>query len=558
MQGRALFRLITSAFLLLTAGCQEILNFISPEELIEMRNRKTWGACSKERIPSFAYAHRLNNRELRNTLRDLSGSTQTFVSDFPLDQKSHGFDTNAYLHSFTEAYGEKLFGAAESVANVIIPTSGTGGILNCNPATTNTTAVNTCVTQVLGPFASRAYRRPSTAQEITRFQTLVRDQIAAGDTLHLAMRAGVTAILVSPKFIYRLELDPDPNSEQARDLTGYELASRMSYFIWGSIPDSQLTSAAANGALLNETVLVQQVDRMLSDSKSQELTNGFGAQWLGLAELESVTPSTALFPQYSTQVRDGMMQETLLYFDHFVDNALPVGQMLTSKFTYLNQNLAQFYGIPGVAGTNYRWVSTQGTPRTGLLSQGSILTLTSQPNKTSPIRRGVWALETLMCQPPPAPPPGVEADLPPPEPGMSVREVLAMHRSNPTCAACHNMMDPIGLGLENFNAVGLFRSQDESGNTIDSSGELVNGSTFIGASELGTALAEQDQFRQCMTEHLMRYAVGRSLTSSDNCEIDEIAGEIKGTSDDTLKGIIRRIVLNEMFRKRMSEGESYE
>lgn len=367
-----------------------------------------------------------------------------------------------------------------------------------------------CQQTILSQFAKRAWRRPPTDAEVASLVSLVDLAHSQGDTAEAGIRLALQRVLVSPQFVFRVEVDPDPNSAKPRPLTGWELATRLSYFLWSSMPDAELFEAAESGKLASDPKeLERQAQRMLDDPKAIALTDNFAGQWLFTRALGDQDPDYTLFPAYDDELESAMRAETRRYFQAFLTEDVPMDQFLVADFTYVNDRLAEFYGLPPVnSPTDLVRVSLANSPRRGFLTQGSFLRVTSRPKRTSPVLRGKWVLDNLLCTPPRPPPPGVEGL---PE-GMtttgSIRDRLEAHRSNPICASCHRSMDPIGFGLDNFDAIGHYRTAD-AGFPINANGELTDGTVFDGAIEMTQQLAANPGVYRCMVQKLYTYT-GRS------------------------------------------------
>jgi hypothetical protein len=362
-------------------------------------------------------------------------------------------------------------------------------------------------------------------------------------------------LLVDPNFLYRFEQEPAglaPGTVYA--IGDLELASRLSFFLWSSIPDDELLAVAVDGRLHDPAVLAAQVERLLADDKAQRFVESFAGQWLKLRELDDV-PSQD--PDFDADLRGAFRAETELMFGHVLRERRSVLELLDADYTYLNERLAAHYGIGGVRDSYMRRVELPAdSPRRGLLGHGSILTATSAPNRTSPVVRGQWIVQNILGAAVPTPPPGVEADLAKEASeaegltGDTVRERLEMHRANPTCAACHSIMDPLGLALENFDLVGRWREQ-EDGHPIDATAELTDGTKLTGAADLRRALlSRSDAFVTAVTERLLTYALGRELEYYDRPAVRSIvrAADRDGT---TLAALIQAIVASEPFQKRI-------
>ncbi len=400
--------------------------------------------------------------------------------------------------------------------------------------------------QVLERIASRAFRRPVGKEELQRLVDLAKKVRESNGTYEEGIQVAIQAILVSPFFIYRVEANRNGTGPQP--LNDYELATRLSYFLWSSMPDDQLFRDAWGGKLKDPKILEQHARRMLKDPRSKRFVENFAGQWLQLRNLDQVNPDPKLFPKFTESIRELMKQETLLFVGGILSEDLPVTAMLDGQFTFLNEELAGYYGIRGVTGEQFRPVSLKGTPRGGLLTQGSILTVTSNPSRTSPVKRGKWVLDNLLGTPPPAAP----ADVPQLEKVKltgTLRQQMEQHRVDPACASCHKLMDPVGFALENFDAVGRWRDQDR-GSAIDASGVLPDGTAFNGAADLRQRLAKDrlDLFVRCVTEKMMIYALGRGLEYYDKCEVDKIVGQLE-RDDLRFSTLIVSIVLSDPFRK---------
>ncbi|HUE14918.1 MAG TPA: DUF1592 domain-containing protein, partial [Planctomycetaceae bacterium] len=426
-------------------------------------------------------------------------------------------------------------------------------ILICSPESDGT--VSECATRILTAFATRAFRRPPEPGEITPYVELTL-AAAKDDPFDRAIQTGLTAILVSPQFLFRIEQQGSPGEGSDPVAIGaYELASRLSYFLWSSMPDNELLRLAGNRSLLKRDVLEAQVGRMLRDAKSQALVANFAVQWLNLTQLDVAAPSRRVFKEFDSELRADMRRETELFFESIVHEDRSILELLSGRYTFLNERLAKLYGIPGIEGSRFRLVSLDGYPRAGVLTQPSILTLTSQPTRTSPVKRGKWILETFLGSAPPPPP----ADVPElaatqkSNPKASLREQLAIHRQSAKCSICHKVMDPLGFGLENFDGIGRWRDQEKN-RPIDASGTLPGGESFRGPVELVGVLGKrQDAFRRHLTRTLLTYALGRGLEYYDACAVDQIV-EATRQGGDRFSVLVNEIVRSEPFLKRRGGG----
>jgi mono/diheme cytochrome c family protein len=387
-------------------------------------------------------------------------------------------------------------------------------IFTCKPASTN--QERGCATEILRRLATQAYRGPvrDDLNDLLNFYAQAR---ADGGDFETGIRFGIQGILANPRFVFRMEQAPQSANDVYR-LTDIDLASRLSFFLWGTLPDQELLKAAGDGMLRNATVLEKQVKRMLADPRSRALSTRFAAQWLRLQDVEKVRPDGLLYPNWDGSLTDGFVRETELFFDSIVRENRSVMDLLNADYTFVNERLARHYGIPNVTGPEFRRV-TLAEPRRGLLTQGSVLLLTSVADRTSPVQRGKWVLQVLLGAPPPPPPPNVPTfdDTKGTADGrlLSVRERMEAHRSNPACMSCHRVIDPIGLALENFDVVGRYRIKD-NGVAVDSTGLLYDGTAMEGPNGLRAALIKhRETFLITFAENLMTYALGRRLEAYD-------------------------------------------
>lgn len=421
---------------------------------------------------------------------------------------------------------------------------------------TDTVSVRQAASQVLRPILYRAFRRPVTDAEVDRFAGLVERTVTDDkETYEYGLYLAVQAILVSPDFLFRKEADPEGN-ETERSLNEYEVASRLSYFLWSSMPDDQLFQLAENKRLLDREVLRGQIERMLHDDKAASLGRNFASQWLNLRNLVDVRPNPEVFPEFDDALRTAMAKETELLFATIVKEDRSIEEFLAADFTFVNERLAKHYGISGVQGEEFVRVSLQGSQRTGVLTHASILTLTSNPGRTSPVKRGKWILENILGEAPPPAPPGVPAleESTKDVTGLSLRERLELHRKDPGCASCHKTMDPLGMGLENFDATGRWRDKD-SDKPVDASGDLPGGEKFSGPLELVSIIRnKREQFFRSFTERLMTYGLGRGLEYYDKCAVDH-AIEVMKSRGNRFSAVVEGIVTSDPFLKRSKTRE---
>ncbi len=416
-----------------------------------------------------------------------------------------------------------------------------------------------CAKKILAVIVRRAYRRPLTAADLEvplSFFQSGRNAAGSGDAFEAGIETALRFILTSPEFLFRVETDPaNAAPGSVYRVSDLELASRLSFFLWSSIPDDQLIDVAAHGKLHERATLEQQVRRMLADPRSQALSTNFAAQWLYLRNLSGASRDLKAFPNFDDNLREGFRNETELFFDSIVREDRSALDLLSADYTFVNERLAKHYGIPGVEGDYFRRVTLPGDERRGLLGQGSILTVTSYATRTSPVLRGKWLLENVLGTPVPPPPPNVPAlaENHTGAPPRSVRERMEQHRKNPACAVCHNIMDPLGFALENFDATGAWRTETEARTPVDASGVLVDGSKVDGPVSLRNALLSHPKmFVGTMTEKLMTYALGRGLEYYDMPAIRKIVRE-SSASDYRFSSIVLGIVESTPFEMRRKE-----
>ena len=430
-------------------------------------------------------------------------------------------------------------------------------IFVCRPAGGSDEAA--CARRIVTTLARRAFRRPATGAEL-RILLDFYEEGRRGGSFDSGIERALTRMLVSPAFLFRLETDPrDVRPGTPYELDDWALASRLSFFLWSSIPDDELLALAGEGRLRDPAVLAQQARRMLADPRSDALVANFAGQWLYLRNLSVPQPDFRLFPDFDDNLRHAFRRETELLFESIIREDRSVVDLLAADYTFVNERLARHYGMPHVYGDHFRRVSTADHPmRGGLLGQGSFLTVQSLATRTSPVKRGIWILENILGTVPPEPPPNVPplaADASGGAP-RSMREAMEAHRANPTCAACHRLMDPLGLSLENFDAVGQWREVGASSEPIDASGALPDGTRFAGVAELKQVLlAHREQFVNTLTEKLLTYALGRGLEHYDAPAVRGITRSAAG-ADHRFSALVLGIVESVPFRMRMAGGDA--
>jgi len=423
-------------------------------------------------------------------------------------------------------------------------------ILTCDP---NTGAA--CVDKILSALARRAYRRPVTRAEVAALAKFAAMAKAEGQSMEQGIQLAIQAILVSPHFLFRIERDLDPTDpSKVHKISDLELASRLSYFLWTSMPDDELLSIAEAGKLRQPSVLEAQVKRMLADERSSALADNFAGQWLETRNLDSITPDPKKFPEWGPELRDSMKTETRMFFESILRENRPLSDFLDAKYTFLDERLAKHYGIEGVSGGTFRRVELTTDQRGGLLSQASILSISSYPTRTSPVIRGKYLLQNFLGAPPPAPPPDVPTlDEEAVGNAGSLRQQLEKHRSNATCASCHNRMDVLGFGLENYDAIGKWRTMDGKF-PVDISGTFPNGKSFSTPAEMKVLLKEElPDFARCIIEKMLTYSLGRGLEKYDRKTIDDIGRKLSA-SGYQFQTLISEIVQSLPFQSRRGEG----
>jgi hypothetical protein len=411
-----------------------------------------------------------------------------------------------------------------------------------------------CAERILSNLVRRAYRAPVDAVDMQRVMKIYRDGRRTG-TFETGIEMALQRVLAAPKFVFRVERDPanvEPGAPYR--ISDVELASRLSFFLWSSIPDDELLSLAEQGQLKAPATFEAQVRRMLGDPKSQALIDNFAGQWLQLRNVRNVQPNSDLFPDFDDNLRQGLKRETELFFDSVIREDRPVLDLMTADYTFVNERVARHYGIDGIHGSRFRRVTLADERRFGLLGKGSVLAVTSHAERTSPVVRGKWILDNILGAPVPPPPPDipqlkekVEGEKP-----RTMRDQMAEHRTNPVCATCHKVMDPIGLSMENFDVVGAWRSDDD-GNPIDATGELGDGTKIDGVVSLRKALlAHPDVFVRTMTEKMMIYALGRGLDARDMAAVRAI---MRGAADRDYRfsSLVLGIVRSTPFTMRVAQ-----
>jgi cytochrome c5 len=424
-------------------------------------------------------------------------------------------------------------------------------ILICDPD-----SGRVCIEKIVATLARRAYRRPVTKNEVASLMKFVGMARNEGQNVEQGLQLVIQAMLVSPHFLFRIERDPAPEPARTHRISDVELASRLSYFLWSSMPDDDLLSLAEAGKLHAPGVLDDQVKRMLADGRSAALADNFAGQWLETRNLDSVKPDPQKFPDWGPELRDAMKAETRMFFESIVRENRSLSEFLDADFTFLNEPLAKHYRIEGVTGPEFRRVTLGTSQRGGILSHASVLTVSSYPTRTSPVIRGKYVLQNILGAPPPAPPPDVPVlDEEAVGNAGSLRQQLEKHRTNAMCASCHNRMDVLGFGLENYDAIGKWRTMDGKF-PIDSSGTLPNGKSFSSPAELRVLLkGDLPDFARCIIEKMLTYSLGRGLERYDKRTVDEINRKL-AASGYKFQTLIHEIVRSLPFQSRRGESRT--
>jgi hypothetical protein len=495
----------------------------------------------RTKIPVTAGPHKLGVTFLKNPSSLLETKRQPYQAHFNMHRHPR-ISPAIYQVSITGPFSAKTVADAPGRRRLFI----------CKPS--DASEEDECAERILSTLMRRAYRRPVADADLQKPMELYRQARADAD-FEAGIEMALSAVLVNPQFLFHIEQDPDDVAhETVYRISDIQLASRLSFFIWSSIPDDELLDLAVRGELSKPEILAQQVRRMLADERARSLASNFAGQWLHLRNLNSITPDLRLFPDFDDNLRQAFRQETELLFESVLREDRSVLDLLKSEYTFLNERLAKHYGIPHVYGTRFRRVAIEkDSQRGGLLRHGSILTVTSYATRTSPVIRGKWILENLLGTPPPPPP----EEVPPLKDNtvssmLSVRERLSQHRADAACASCHNIMDPVGFSLENFDAVGRWRTVEE-GKPIDAAGGLPDGSTFDGVEGLEQALLKHPElFVGTMTEKLLTFALGRGVEPFDGPAIRKIVREAKA-KNYRFSSLILGVAKSTPFQMRRSQ-----
>lgn len=501
--------------------------------------------------PGRVVIRRLNIVEYNNTVRDLLDTTQGLPDAFPADYTAFGFDNVASALTLTDVTLGLFFETAQRIATDVLANH-RAKALSCDLAVEK----ETCVGTALNALLPRAWRRPVEPSDVEPLVALYTAVKADGNGEDQAFGRVLQAVLMAPEFIYRVE--HNSGIAGVRDLNGYELASRLSYFIWSTMPDEALTAAAASGALKDTAGLTGELKRLLSSVRAAAFTENFGSQWLPVRALEGAKPSPTVYRQFDEGLRAAMAAETMLLFADIAKGSRPLTDLFTSTSGYVNDRLAKHYGMTPVGSDTPRFTPLPAN-RMGLLTQGSFLTAVAFPEDSHPVKRGKWLLANVLCKEPPLPTFEIP-EVPERMDGMSRKQQLAAHQTQPICAACHSLMDPLGLALEQYDGVGAFRTEDR-GVVIEPSGVFKGDSgdvPFAGPAELSQLIAKAPSVSRCVAEHVFAYGVGRGVRSGDEFDsfILEQMGKSFQESGQLFPRLIEAMVTSDVFRKREDEANA--
>jgi hypothetical protein len=508
---------------------------------------RTLDAC-KTVSPGPAYLRRLTRREYDNTVRDLLGASMgSLSSEFPPEELEHSF-ANGGIRTVSDTLAEGYLKAAEKIGKGVV--SQLSQVVPCDPKQKSDDA---CLDAFFDGFGKRLWRRPLEDDEKQRLRARFKEN--ANGSFADGLDAVVQIMALSPSFLYRAERGQPVSGTDYQKLAPYEMASRLSYLIWGSLPDADLFKAADGGGLSTRADVYAQAKRMVADPRAAEMVANFGAQWLALERLEEVNKDTDLFPDYKPELIALFKRETDEMMKAVWSSGSKLETFLTAPYTYMNGPLATFHGVSGVTGDEFRKVDLDASKRVGVLSQGSVMLGNASVDQTSPIKRGLFVQERFNCFVVPDPPPTVDAQPVKLDPKMTTRERFATHRADPSCNACHQFIDPLGFAFEKYDAIARYREM-ENGKTIDVTGNLTNTDVdgpFNGAVELAGKLAKSTTVRNCVSSHWFRFAYGREATPADKCAVDSLNAAFNKSQGD-FRDLVLALTQTDAFMFRSPGG----
>ena len=498
--------------------------------------------------PGPAPIRRLTRFEYNATVRDLLGDTTEPAKNFPAEEESFGFTNNANVMGVTPVLTEQYLAAAERLA---LNALGRDALPTCELKLEGEAV---CATSFIKKFGLRAFRRPLTAEETDDLLAVFAEGKAQTAEYRGGIRFVLTAMLQSPAFLYRVELAEGPidPSAKAVPLGQYELASRMSYLFWGSMPDDALFAAAAAGELASKEQIEAHARRMLGDPRAEKMVTHFHEEWLGLSHLQNLIKDATVYPEFTTELRNDLAKETETFLREVFWRDGTLEAFFGAPYTFVTPRLASFYGLPAPSGSGFVRVDTSSAHRAGFLTQGAFLALESKPNQPSPIHRGKFVREKFLCDLLPPPPNNIIIKPPEVKPGSTSRERFEQHTKDATCRQCHQLMDPIGFGFENFDGIGKYRTE-EAGKPVDARGELlltsdING-TFVGVPELANKLGTSQQVADCVVTQWFRFGYGRTAQKDDACTIDRLKKTFAASKHD-VRELLIQLALTDSFRYR--------
>jgi hypothetical protein len=491
--------------------------------------------------PGPAPLRRLTRSEFDNTIRDLIGEDRRLAQAFPPEELRGGFDNNADVRSVSDLLAEGYASAAADVAKTV--TTRLAAMLPCDPSREGEPA---CLDRFLDGFGKRAWRRPLTADERGDLAKIF--SAARHTTFAEGIDAVVQVMLLSPQFLYRLETGLAVPGQGYGRLTSWEMASRLSYLMWATMPDAELMSAAEAGKLATRDEVMTQARRLLDNPRATAMVQGFAAQWLELRDLADADKDPVAFPRYTDDLRDLWRQETDGFVAEVWKTDARLDTLLSAPFSVMNGKLAGLYGVKGPAGDAFEKVALDPTQRAGVLSQGALMAARSGPDQTSPVQRGVFVREQMLCQPLPPPPPEVNAMPPMLNPKMTTKERFAAHRQDPSCASCHDLIDNLGFGFENLDPLGVYRTT-ENGKPVDAGGRFIGTDVdgpFTGVPEMARKLVQSTQVEGCMVTHWFDYGLGREATPEDACT-QQTLGRLFASSGRDVRQLLLALTQSDAF-----------
>ncbi len=485
--------------------------------------------CQGEEQPGPRILRLLTRREYRNTVQDLLGVPAPDVSSLPVEARVKGFDNNANAAAVTSRHIDEYVRLGEALAEEAVRDH-KSKLVSCTPS-------DSCAKQFVTEFGLKAFRRPLSTEEVSRYSALLASEITGGD-FDQGLRLSITAMLVSPSFLYRSEVGED-QGDGTFVLTPFEIASTLSYLYWGTMPDAALFAAAGKGELSTPEQLKAQAERMLDDARARDQLTDFATQWLRTDGVLGSNKDSSIYPMFTDSVRESLMEEQSRFFaDIAFDKQGTFGDLFNADYVFANAELAGFYGLPAAGGAEFARVSvSESSGRGGILGLGAVLASHAHSNESSPIKRGLFVRDRLLCQELPAPPANLDTTPPGLDPTLTTRDRFAKHTADPACISCHQFIDGVGFGLEGFDGIGRKR-EVENGIPIDTSGELLGleslssqaVETFNGARELGAMLSDSPNAQACLSLQYYRFARGYSETPSDSCSVDRLRKQFESES----------------------------